>query len=138
MTSSTLAAPRDTLAAIAELERRYNGPIPEGLLLAARFGSAEAAELLFAEGQAAFFKSMALAQIRIVRRRRSDGSFYPALLSDLALYRRCWRRWHRQCRTLGAALAAPRPPLSAHEKELKTGSSPGTERRFGQSPSLRS
>ena len=110
MTVSTFAAPRDTLAAIAALERRYNGPVPEGLLLAARFGSAQSAELLLAEGQAAFFKTMVLAQIRIIRERRSDGSFYPALLADLALYRRCWRRRQRQCRALRAALASPSEP----------------------------
>jgi hypothetical protein len=112
MTSSTFAASRDPLAAIADLERRYNGPVPEGLLRAARFGSADAAELLFAEGQAAFFKHMALAQVGIIRARRRDGSFYPALLADLGLYRRCWRRWHRQCRALRAALASARaaPP----------------------------
>jgi hypothetical protein len=109
MTASTFAAPREPLTATAALERRYNGPVPEGLLLAARFGSADAADLLFAEGQAAFYKRMALAQLGIIRQRRGDDSFYPALLSDLALYRRCWRRWHRQCRAL-RALAPPRPP----------------------------
>lgn len=63
--------------------------------LVARMGSAEAVELLFAEGQDAFFKPMVIAQ------NRSSGSAavsYGALLADLDLYRRCWRRWHRESR----------------------------------------
>lgn len=103
MTVSTTIA----LAALAELERRFNGPIPEPLRRAARLGSAERVELLHAEGQRAFFRSMLRGQVRIIRQRRLDGSFYPALLADLALYREGWRRWHRMACALGKAAAAP-------------------------------
>ena len=95
----------NALSAIAELERRYNGPLPAASLLVARLGSAEAVELLFAEGQAAFYKRMVITQLGVIRQRRRDGSFYGALLADLDLYRRCWRRWHRESRALRAALA---------------------------------
>jgi hypothetical protein len=95
--------PHNPLSAIAQLERRYNGPVPAASLLVAHMGSAEAVERLFAEGQAAFFKRMVIAQIRVIRQRRRDGSFYGALLCDLDLYRRGWRRWHRERRALRAA-----------------------------------
>lgn len=85
----------EPLAALATLERRYDGPIPEPLRQAARLGGAAALRRLEAVGQAAFFKAMVLGQLRAIRRRRADGSFYPALVADLALYRREWRRWRR-------------------------------------------
>jgi hypothetical protein len=97
--------PHDLLARLAELERCYDGPVPEGLRLAAHLGSAEAAELLFAAGEEAFFKTMVLRQLDIIRRRRADGSFYIALLDDLRCYRTAWRHWHRQARALRAAAA---------------------------------
>ena len=88
----------DPLAETAELERRYDGPVPPPLRLAARLGSARAARRLQAEGQAAFFTAMIRGQLRAIRLRRADGSFYPALLADLALYRRERRRWRRIAR----------------------------------------
>jgi hypothetical protein len=90
----------NALSAIAELERRYNGPVPAESLSIARMGSAEAVELLFAEGQAAFYKRMVIAQLAVIRQRRRDHSSYAALFTDLDLYRRCWRRWHRESRAL--------------------------------------
>lgn len=86
------------LPATAELERRYDGAVPPPLRLAARLGSARAVRRLQAEGQAAFFTAMARGQLRAIRLRRADGSFYPALLADLALYRRERRRWRRIAR----------------------------------------
>jgi len=100
--------PDDLLARLAELERRYDGPVPEGLRLAAHLGSADAVERLFAAGEAAFYKSMVLGQLDIIRRRRADGSFYPALLADLRCYREGWRYWNRRVRALRAAAAEPR------------------------------
>ena len=98
--------PRDTLARLAELERRYDGPIPEPLRLAAHLGSADAVAQLFAAGEAAFHRSLVARQIAIIRRRKADGSFYPALLDDLRLYREGWRQWHRSgCRLRQAAAA---------------------------------
>jgi hypothetical protein len=88
----------DPLPAYAELERRYDGPVPPQLRLVARLGSARDLRRLEAEGQAAFFTAMARGQLRAIRLRRADGSFYPALLADLALYRRERRRWRRIAR----------------------------------------
>jgi hypothetical protein len=95
----------NVLAAIADLERRYDGPIPPELRLAVRLGSADLVERLFAEGQAAFYKAMVLGQLRIIRLRRAEGNFYPGLVDDLRTYRRGWRRWHRRRAMLPAASA---------------------------------
>ena len=108
-----MAEPHDPLAAFAALERRYDGAIPEAERRVARFGSA-AAERLVAEGQAAFFEALALGQIAIIRRRRRDGSFYPALTDYLAFYRRSWQRWRRVAQQLReAAEPSPAPRLAA-------------------------
>ena len=107
----------DALSTLAALEQRYDGPIPEPLLRAARLGSPALAELLLAEGQARFFKGMAQGQLAIIRRRRGDGSLYPGLFADLALYRRRWRAWHCRARRLREALDSevqpPAMPLAA-------------------------
>jgi hypothetical protein len=86
----------DPLAALAELERRYDGPIPEPLRRIARHGSGHVVRRLHAAGQAAFFTAMARGQIRAIRLRRRDGSFYPAMLEDLGLYRDERRRWRQR------------------------------------------
>jgi hypothetical protein len=93
----------DPLAALAELERRFNGPIPEPLRLAAQLGSAELCRLRQAEAQAAFLKTLLRDQVRLIRRRRAEGSFHPSLLDDLRLYRRRWRHWQRRAITLRAS-----------------------------------
>ena len=95
-----------TLARLAELERRYDGPVPEHLRRAAHLGSAAAVEFLAAIGEACFWRSMVRGQIAIIRQRRSDGSWYPALVSDLRLYRDTWRFWHRRRSALRDAAAA--------------------------------
>src|SRR5258707_13167679 len=94
----------DPLAALAELERRFNGPVPEALRLAAQLGSAELGRVRQAEAQAAFLKALLRGQVRLIRRRREEGSFYPSLLDDLRLYRRRWRHWHRRAVALRTAL----------------------------------
>lgn len=78
---------------MADLERRYDGPIPAPLRQVARLGSVEAVELLYAEHQAAFYRDMVLGQIAIIRRRRAAGSWYPSLHDDLRFYRAGWHRW---------------------------------------------
>jgi len=75
-----------------ETERLYDF-IPDALWPELRLGSAEAASRIRAAGEARFFQSMVKGQIRTIRRRRAEGSFYPALLTDLALYWQGWRRW---------------------------------------------
>jgi len=103
----------DPLAALAELERRFNGPIPEPLRLAAQLGSAELCRLRQAEAQAAFLKALLRGQVRLIRRRRAEGSFHPLLLDDLRLYRRRWRHWHRRAVALQAAMPANRLSTAA-------------------------
>ncbi len=102
----------DPLPALAELERRYDGPIPEPLLRAAGLGSAALAELLLAEGQARFFKGMAQGQIAIIRRRRKEGSLYPGLVADLVFYRQRWRDWRRRVRALSRAFEGEAAPAA--------------------------
>ncbi|HWG80502.1 MAG TPA: hypothetical protein VN681_12045 [Stellaceae bacterium] len=94
------------LAALGELERRYNGPVPVPLRQAAQLGSAELARLRHAEAEAAFLKTLLRGQVRLIRRRRDAGSFHPSLLADLRLYRRRWRHWRRRVLAAQAALSA--------------------------------
>lgn len=96
----------DPLAALAELERRFNGPVPEPLRQAAQLGSTELCRLRQAEAQAAFLKALLRGQIRLIRQRRAEHSAYPSLLDDLRLYRRRWRHWHRRAAALQAAMPA--------------------------------
>jgi hypothetical protein len=94
----------DALAALAALEHRYSGPIPEGLRLVARLGSAALADYLLAEGQVRFYREMAAGQLALIRRRRADGSFDPRLVADLRYYRGALRHWRRRRRALAALL----------------------------------
>jgi hypothetical protein len=87
--------PDARLARLAALERRYDGPVPEPELLLARFGSAAAVARLEAAGNTAFYRRLLRQQIALIRRRRADGTFYPALLADLRFYRERWRHWRR-------------------------------------------
>ncbi|HUB97191.1 MAG TPA: hypothetical protein VL993_14815 [Stellaceae bacterium] len=83
--------PFDPLAALAELERRYDGAIPDPARRVARLGSPGAVIARQAQGQQRFFAALARSQLVAIRRRRGDA----ALVADLALYRRQWRRWRR-------------------------------------------
>jgi hypothetical protein len=96
----------DPLAALGELERRYNGPVPEPLRQAAQLGSAELSRLRHAEAEATFLKTLLRDQIRLIRRRRIAGSFHPSLLADLRLYRRRWRHWRLRVMAAQTALSA--------------------------------
>jgi hypothetical protein len=98
--------PDDPLAALGRLERRYDGAIPENLRLIARHGSADIVRRLHAEAQACFFAAMVRRQTQAIRQRRADGSFYAAMIADLAYYRRERRRW----RLLAAQNEAESPP----------------------------
>ena len=90
----------DALAALAELERRYDGPIPEPARRAVLAGSAREAERHAAAAEARFFAGRVRNQVRAIRLRRAAGCRVPDLLADLALYRREWRRWHARARRL--------------------------------------
>lgn len=102
--SATAPLPETRRERLAALERRYDGPIPEPERLAAELG-APALALLLAAGNARFFRCMVRQQVATIRRRRAEGSFYPALIDDLLLYRACWRIWHRR-RLASADIAA--------------------------------
>jgi hypothetical protein len=91
-----MANPGEVLAALTELERRYDGPIPMPLRHAAEFGPAARRRLLEAEGQAAFFATLVRHQCQALRRWRLAGMTPPELTRDLALYRRQWRWWRRE------------------------------------------
>jgi hypothetical protein len=85
----------EPLSRLAALERRYDGPPPPAQRCVALAGASGRHAWLQAAAETAFFRTMILGQIQAIRARRADGSFYPALLSDLALYRRHWRAWRR-------------------------------------------
>ena len=106
------------LDTLVEFERSHDGPVPEPLRRAARLGAF--APLLEASGQAAFFAVMARGQLAAIRCRRADGTAYPALLADLGLYRREWRRWRQRLVRLQCQLAVYPPS--------KTNSAPVTKR----------
>jgi hypothetical protein len=93
------------LRRVAELERQYNGPVPQQQRLAARLASPAALGLLVAEGEATFYKRLVLGQIRTIRARRADGTAYPELFDDLRFYRDGWRDWNRQRHALRGATA---------------------------------
>src|SRR5260221_5181983 len=88
----------------AELHQLYDGPIPPAALAVARFGSPEMVALVRAHGETAFFRSMVLGQLKTIRMRRADGTYYPALLDDLRLYRRQFRGWNRVAAELRRAI----------------------------------
>src|SRR5260221_14624822 len=90
----------------AELHQLYDGPIPPAALAVARFGSPEMVALVRAHGETAFFRSMVLGQLKTIRMRRADGTYYPALLADLQLYRRQFRGWNRLAAELRRAIGA--------------------------------
>lgn len=80
------------MAALADLQRRIDGPIPQHELDAAR-GLNTA--LLAAAGNARFFTRMARGQIEIVRYWRSLGRAQESDIAQLRQYlerRRYWRR----------------------------------------------
>lgn len=90
----------DPLAAMAELERRYDGPIPEMQRRAVLLGSACAAQHHHAAAQARFFAGRLRRQVRAIRLCRADGGVVPGMIADLALYRRECRRWRALARSL--------------------------------------
>lgn len=110
-----------------ELERRYDGPIPEDMLILARYGSAEAFELSRARGQRRFFANQAATTIRSIRRRRltiQDGGYdhlpeakraelWTHGYADLAFYFREFRKWNAYAWQLERRSAVPSLPQAA-------------------------
>jgi hypothetical protein len=80
---------------LADQEQAYDGPIPSLDLAIARFGYPEMVAHIRARGELAFFRSMIRGQIKTIRMRRVDDTYYPALITDLQLYRQQFRKWNR-------------------------------------------
>lgn len=84
------------LDTLDELERRFDGPIPEAERSFARFGSVTAMRRLQTTAETAFFAALVRRQINAIRRRRATGSVVPSrLIEDLDRYRRQHRAWRR-------------------------------------------
>ena len=86
----------DALSAIAHLHNFYDGEIPSHQRAIARLGSAELVALMAARGNRRFYREMARGQVRAIRMRREDGTFYPSMIEDLALYLRRFRDFNRE------------------------------------------
>lgn len=86
------------LVRVAELERRYDGPIPLHERDAARGINTALCE---ARGNATMYRRFALRQIATIRQRRADGTEYPALVNDLRLYLARYRHWNHRARMMG-------------------------------------
>jgi hypothetical protein len=98
-----VAAPRDIaplwdegpLARFADLERRYDGPIPLHLRDRALADNWQIVEERRAAARVKFFDDMAHFQVAAIRGRRQAGTAHAGLRRDLQLYlerRRHWRR----------------------------------------------
>src|SRR6266403_1826030 len=112
------------MSALEELRQLYNGPIPPAAQALARFGSPEMVALVRARGESAFFRSMVLGQLKTIRKRRADGSCYPALFTDLQLYRQQFRRWNRVAAEMRRAIGGrdihhPDPPAGDRHQFAK-------------------
>jgi hypothetical protein len=98
----------DPVSALADLERRTDGPIPRAALLAARLGSAAAARCAMAAGEARFFTTLALGQIEAIRRARTLGRAEDGLRATLMHYLAARRRF-RQIACLPASIPPDDP-----------------------------
>lgn len=90
---------------IADLERRYDGPIPPRERDAARGINAARVKAI---ANSLWFKNLALQYVKTLRRYRERGEPYPQmLLNDFRLYLTRYRHWSRRARQLTNPGAAP-------------------------------
>lgn len=90
------------LARLMELERRYDGPIPQSALQALGFPSERAEKISDARREMAVFRRLLL-DIRAAERRRRAGAERRSTAvagSDLALYLAGWRERRRKLANL--------------------------------------
>jgi len=109
------------MLSLSDLEHQLDGPIPPIVLAFARYGSPEMVLFIRARGEAAFFRSMILGQIKTIRARRAGGTFYPALLTDLRWYRHQFRSWNRIIAQMRRAIGErdnQRSPISQTIRQL--------------------
>ena len=102
-----------TLSRLDELHAAYDGTIPAAMLAVAQLGTSEAVALLGAEADARFLRRMVRGQVEAIRARREDGSFYPAMLTDLRYYVARWRVAMRHVRELRRVIARFHPQAFA-------------------------
>jgi hypothetical protein len=98
-----MAEAAQALGALAALERRYDGPIPEPVKRIAIHGSAARWSSIEAVSQAEFFSAMIRGQLDAIRRFQRHGTVPAHLYADLALYRRHRQRWRREVARRSAA-----------------------------------
>jgi hypothetical protein len=92
---------------LADLERRYDGPIPEAERRFCFNDPGTKIERRRAETETAFLATLVRRQIRAIRRRRLAGGMHSDLLADLACYRRQRRAWQRFAASLQDGEAPP-------------------------------
>ena len=82
------------LARLAELECRYDGPIPACERRKLEFGSLLAAEIAETKAEIAFFRTLVqrAREAAKARRRRGDRPRAAALRNDAWLYLHAWRK----------------------------------------------
>jgi hypothetical protein len=93
------------------IHQTFDGIIPRAVLDVAHHGSPEMVAFIRARGEVAGFRSMVIGQIEIIRKRRADGSYYPALIEDLACYVRQHRAWRRIAHELHAKVFGAIPAI---------------------------
>jgi hypothetical protein len=93
----------DVFNALAELERRYDGPIPETLRRHVH-SSAERRLRIEAQGQADLFAALVWNQVEAIRLARRTGAIPDYLLADLKLYRQHEFWWRRETQRLAATV----------------------------------
>jgi hypothetical protein len=97
------------MTTLTDLHQQYDGVIPSALLAAVKHGGHAFAELAGALSQLIFLRKMAQAQIKAIRARRANGTFYPAMVSDLLLYRDQHRAWVRHATAIRQEIAGTVP-----------------------------
>jgi hypothetical protein len=86
------------LARLGELERRYDGPIPESALRALSFPSERAERISDARREMAVFRELIVCTRRAARDRRERAAerTTEAARADLRIYFACWRARRRR------------------------------------------
>jgi hypothetical protein len=80
-------------------------------------GTPEMLALAEANGQVAFWTEMARGQGRAIRARWAEGTMYPEMRDDLALYLRSRRKWQRIAADLRRVVAVQLAARTAAETQ---------------------
>lgn len=92
----------------ADLERRFNGPIPQHLLDALKHGSATNAEIVRVEDSIFFYRGEIVRKRRSAKKWRALGNLEMVRrnMTDSRLYLREWRKLRRHLKDLRATAAS--------------------------------